>query len=116
VNFACGKLRIGRQIRFREVQALEDFAVFEVQPDDAQPFAIIARRPKTERAAIGFQPACVVAPFKSAEEAIEALTRWASAPVPPPLLPPKPRAPSNRRNGNRSKPQPEATNQMFFDL
>jgi hypothetical protein len=91
-----------------------NYAVFARERGPGKPDVyVIGRLPKKDE--IRFQPASAIAFFSSETDAIEALKRWASDPLPP-APPPKVRKSTARRNSNRNRKDGVGLGQLELDL
>src|SRR6516165_813925 len=93
-------ITVGSPSAFSQAHTEGGYAVFARERGPGEPDVyVIGRLPK--KGEIRFQPASAIAFFSSETDAIEALKRWASDPLPP-APPPKVRKPGAlRRNSNR---------------
>jgi hypothetical protein len=92
-------ITVGRPSAFSQVHTEGNYAVFARERGPGEPDVYVIGRPP-KKGEISFQPASAIAFFSSETDAIQALKRWASGPLPP-APPPKVRKPSAlRRNSN----------------
>jgi hypothetical protein len=108
-------ITVGSPSAFSQAHTEGGYAVFARERGPGEPDVyVIGRLPK--KGEIRFQPASAIAFFSSETDAIEALKRWASDPLPP-APPPKVRKPGAlRRNSNRKRKDGIGLGQLELDL
>jgi hypothetical protein len=112
---AVSTIPVGHPGSWRTVHTEGGYAVFARMPGLGRPvdYLIGSLAEATQK---DFQPASTIAPFSSEADAIEALKRWATDPLPP-GPPPRVRKPgAYRRNSDRKRKEKSGAGQLELDL